>query len=610
MKNDASSGLSHTSNSSGSDQAEPSNHVTGRRHSDGEDLKSREESRGPMQQRRFSSSPISKLVKSDLKARSIQDHSKPVTTFSASDIAKDIIHTHSSRQLAFSSSAEGKKASHFSGIKPDFAQSYPPNISSPSSTSSSSPADRDISFHPTNKTERNRDDVSHVSPLQGKEGPSQTDPPHSSESEVRSGAQEPSTSPGSSPPSKPRDAAHTTINTNRSFIDAFRGTFRSPSPVPLPVRVKIEALENLEVEKSGSKSHLKTTEKEPIVLPSSKKSPLAALIPSKAPKTQIVEPTMQKVTPEESIINFGMRLPVLVPPKSSDLTQVSVKPNAQVVSTSSLEKETRPLYGATNVVADKPKTAVVVGSSIPAISATAVTTDSSLQSNEKRVPEVTKELTNEKTFNNDADDDDEFAETTDDSQDKEVFESQKGEKTQVTVPDVENETEAEGKQKQTKPEESEEADAEPQKEVCDKPEGETATEQEENVQDEQGIEAEDEPDPEVEAGKRPEEEGDKDPDYYDVFDFDQHEKQLMAEKATVQSKFVESGDVEFTDNLGNADIDNETDNELSKMTKGDSDADDDDDVGFCGDHVVPNAVDVQERPDSQADSEATEGTSR
>ena len=626
VKKDASSAQSHASNSAArsasdsvekhkihdGDQAELSSHVTGRRHSDGEDRKSRDdsESRGPMQQRRFSSSPISKLVKSDLKARSTQDSNKPVTTFSASDIAKDIIHTHSSRQLAFSSSAEGKKASHISGIKPDFAQSYPPNISSsssPSSTSSaSSPTDRDISLLPTNKTQKNRDAVLHVSSLQGKEGPSHTDSPRRLEAEVKPGSQGPPSPSETSPPSKPRDAPYTTINTDRSFIDAFRGTFRSPSPVPLPVRVKIEALENREQEKSGAKSHTQTTEKEPIVLPSSKKSPLSTVIPSKAPKTQIVEPTMQKVTQEESIINFGMRLPVLVPPKSSDLTQVSIKPNAQVVSMSSLAKTTRPLNGATSVVADKPKTAVVIGSSIPAISATAITADS-LQSNEKRVPTGTKELTNEKTLNKDAtDDDDEFDETTEDSQDKEEFESQNEGKKQATTPDAGKETGAEDKQ-ETEPENEEEAD--------DKPEEETGTEQEEKVEDEQEPEAEDEPEPEVEdepeveVGKKPE--GDKDPDYYDVFDFDQHEKQLTAEKATVQSKFVESGDVEFTDNLGNGDKDNETDNELSKMTKGDFDTDDDDDDdGICGDHVVPNAVDLQDRPDSQADSDTTEGTLR
>ena len=614
-KKDGGSSHSHTSSSSarsGGNQAQLSSHLTGRRHSEGENQKSQEdsESRGPMQQRRSSSSPISKLVKSDLKTRSTQDNNKPVTTYSPSD---DIIHTHSSRQLAFSNSAEGKKASHISGIKPDFAQSYPPNISSsPSSSTSSasasasasSPTDRDISLLPTNKTRRNRYAVLHVSPLQGKESPSHTESPQRTDADVRPGAQETSPPPETSPPSKPRDAPYTTINSNRSFIDAFRGTFRSPSPVPLPVRVKIEALENREQEKSGAQA----TEKEPIVLPSSRKSPLSAVIPSKAPKTQIVEPTMQKVTTEESIINFGMRLPVLVPPKSSDLTQVSIKPNAQVVSMSSLEKETSPLHGATNVVADKTKTAVVVGSSIPAISATAIVTDS-LQSNEKRVPT----LTNEKTLNKDADEYDEFEETADDSQDKEAFESQKGEKNhQSTAPETGEETETEGIQ-QTVPEREEQATTEPEQEVTDKPEEEAVAEAEDKVQDQQENQPEEEPEPEVEdepedeVGKKQETEGDKDPDYYDVFDFDQHEKQLMAEKATVQSKFVESGDVEFTDNLGNADNDNETDNELSKMTKGDSDCDSDEDDGICGDHVVPNAVDLQERPDSQADSEATEG---
>ena len=143
-------------------------------------------------------------------------------------------------------------------------------------------------------------------------------------------------------------------------------------------------------------------------------------------------------------------------------------------------------------------------------------------------------------------------------------------------------------------------------------------------------------------------------DSFDVFDFDQHEKQLMAEKATVHSKFVQSTHVEFTDNLdatadaelSNMTQDNDADPEISNMTKDkdiimnkdndayielssmtkddevsitkpndadielgyDNNEDDDDEIG--GDHVVPNAEDLTDRPDSQADSEATEGRVR
>ena len=97
-----------------------------------------------------------------------------------------------------------------------------------------------------------------------------------------------------------------------------------------------------------------------------------------------------------------MRLPVFVSPKASELplTQVSIKPNAQAVCAASLplDKE-RPPLGATDTVAEKPKTAVVIGTSAPS-----VTTDV-LQSSNKKQPVTTlgaKEPANEQVCSKEA----------------------------------------------------------------------------------------------------------------------------------------------------------------------------------------------------------------
>ena len=115
------------------------------------------------------------------------------------------------------------KTSHISGTKPDFAQGFPPNISSSSSPSSSSPSARDGS-RVMSKTQQ-------VAPMQVKE------------SAITDTRCDSSPTPAEPSPSPASTSSNGGVTSDRSFIDAFRGTFRAPSPLPLPVKVKMEALE-------------------------------------------------------------------------------------------------------------------------------------------------------------------------------------------------------------------------------------------------------------------------------------------------------------------------------------------------------------------------------
>ena len=531
------------------DKTELSKHstqISSRRHSASDDRKSRVQ----LDQRRSSSSPTSKSLSTDLKSKLEYDNG--TDKISSSSVAKDL-HTHSSRPTVSSSAEERKTSSHISGTKPDFAQSKSTSIS---------PTNQDISCKAQNRDTPLHEGTESVEPKGSRSNEGEEE---SSGAETRPQSSEfnMSLKPQERPKAK-ETSSSSMVSTSRSFIDAFKGTFRSPSPVSTPVKIKIEAMER---EQQRNSVEIQDQAIPPLVI---NKTLLSTVAPPKTLKTQIVEPTMHKVptgiTAEGSKMNLGMKLPVFVSSVSSklsgtDLEQMSIKPSIQVSNTSSSDQELDDFIGAKSVLADNSKTAAVIGSPIPAIFATATmpTTKDALLSNQPITEGTsTTALDNEENV-------DEIQEATEDLQEEEV-------------------------------EEQEEETVEHQEE-SNVPEHENQP---------QGTDAE----PEIQNNTNKQTEQDKDPDYYDIFDFDFHKKQLLADKATVQSEFAENSVVEFTESLDTADNDigNETDNELLKMMKDDDDDDGDDNTLYVSeDHVVPNAVDLQERPDSQADSEATEG---
>ena len=525
------------------DKSELSRHSTHRRHSASDDRKSHVQ----LDQRRSSSSPTSKSLSIDLKSK--LEHNNRTDKISSSSVDLNTLPT-------VSSSAEERKTSHISGTIPDFAQNKPTSIS---------PTNQDIS-----RKDQNRDSIIHVTLFH--EGTESVEPKgsrsnegeeKSSGAETRSQSSEFDMSSKSEERSKAKEMSSSSmVNTSRSFIDAFKGTFRFLSPVSTPVKIKIEAMEREQEQRNRVESQDQAIP--PLVI---NKTPLSTVFPTKTLKTRIVEPTMHEVptgiTAEGSKLNLGMKLPVFISSKLSgtDPRQMSIKPSIQVSDTSSIDQEIDDFIGAKSVLADNSKTAAVIGSAIPAIFATATvpTTTNALLSNQP----ITEETST--TAFDDEEDVDEFQETTEVSQEEEV-------------------------------EEQEEETVEHQEEI-NEPEHENQP---------LGIDAESK----TQNNNNKQTEEGKDPDYYAIFDFDFHKKQLLADKATVQSKIAETSEVEFIEFLDTVDNDNgnETDNELSKMTKDDDDDDDSDkNLYVSGNQIVPNAVDLQERPDSQADSEATEG---